>query len=160
MQKFQSHKVVEAAKITGVESFFQDLSGPTLLISLDGEDDPVRLSQKMFQRQADDGTNIVGGYLVRYADGYTSWSPAAAFEEGYTPVPKFDEVAGPSASEVVKVYDLGLDEFRPITQADWDRAAAFIQHYGKMIMAVRAFYAVLQDARLSAYPGAVARPLD
>lgn len=28
----------------------------------------------------------VGGYFVQYADGYKSWSPAQAFEEGYTPV--------------------------------------------------------------------------
>ena len=27
-----------------------------------------------------------GGYFVRYKDGYTSWSPAEAFEEGYTRV--------------------------------------------------------------------------
>jgi hypothetical protein len=26
----------------------------------------------------------VGGYFVQYADGYKSFSPAAAFEEGYT----------------------------------------------------------------------------
>jgi hypothetical protein len=26
----------------------------------------------------------VGGYYVQYADGYKSWSPAQAFEEGYT----------------------------------------------------------------------------
>lgn len=26
----------------------------------------------------------VGGYFVRYADGYCSYSPAKAFEEGYT----------------------------------------------------------------------------
>jgi hypothetical protein len=26
----------------------------------------------------------VGGYYVVYADGYKSWSPAQAFEEGYT----------------------------------------------------------------------------
>jgi len=26
----------------------------------------------------------VGGYWVQYADGYQSFSPAAAFEEGYT----------------------------------------------------------------------------
>jgi hypothetical protein len=26
----------------------------------------------------------VGGYYVVYADGYKSWSPAEAFEEGYT----------------------------------------------------------------------------
>lgn len=28
----------------------------------------------------------IGGYYVVYADGYESWSPAAAFEEGYTRV--------------------------------------------------------------------------
>jgi len=28
----------------------------------------------------------VGGYYVVYADGYKSWSPAQAFEEGYTRV--------------------------------------------------------------------------
>lgn len=27
-----------------------------------------------------------GGYYVVYKDGYKSWSPAAAFESGYTPV--------------------------------------------------------------------------
>lgn len=28
----------------------------------------------------------VGGYFVRYNDGYESWSPAKAFEEGYRPI--------------------------------------------------------------------------
>jgi hypothetical protein len=28
----------------------------------------------------------VGGYYVVYADGYKSWSPAQAFDEGYTRV--------------------------------------------------------------------------
>ncbi len=28
----------------------------------------------------------VGGYWVRYADGYESFSPCEAFEEGYSPV--------------------------------------------------------------------------
>lgn len=27
---------------------------------------------------------VAGGYFVQYADGYTSFSPAQAFEEGYT----------------------------------------------------------------------------
>jgi hypothetical protein len=26
----------------------------------------------------------IGGYYVRYDDGYESWSPAATFEAGYT----------------------------------------------------------------------------
>jgi hypothetical protein len=29
-------------------------------------------------------TPSVGGYFVLYADGYRSWSPAAAFDAGYT----------------------------------------------------------------------------
>ena len=28
----------------------------------------------------------IGGYYVVYDDGYKSWSPAQAFEEGYTPL--------------------------------------------------------------------------
>lgn len=30
------------------------------------------------------GSPVVGDYYVKYADGYESWSPAAAFEEGYS----------------------------------------------------------------------------
>ena len=33
----------------------------------------------------------VGGYLVRYEDGYLSWTPAEPFESGYTLV---DETGG------------------------------------------------------------------
>ena len=29
---------------------------------------------------------VVGGYFVVYEDGYESFSPARAFEEGYTPI--------------------------------------------------------------------------
>ena len=32
------------------------------------------------------GQNPVGGYYVRYDDGFESWSPAQAFEEGYTKI--------------------------------------------------------------------------
>lgn len=30
---------------------------------------------------------VAGGYFVQYADGYKSFSPAKAFEEGYTRIP-------------------------------------------------------------------------
>jgi hypothetical protein len=29
---------------------------------------------------------VAGGYIVKYADGYLSFSPAQAFEEGYSPL--------------------------------------------------------------------------
>jgi hypothetical protein len=32
-------------------------------------------------------------YLIRYADGYLSWSPARAFEAGYRPLPSLRERA-------------------------------------------------------------------
>jgi hypothetical protein len=30
------------------------------------------------------GAPVIGGYYLLYDDGYESWSPAAAFENGYT----------------------------------------------------------------------------
>lgn len=36
----------------------------------------------------------VGGYFVAYADGYTSYSPAEAFESGYTLIPYVDPRCG------------------------------------------------------------------
>lgn len=30
------------------------------------------------------------GYYVRYVDGYESWSPTKAFDEGYSPWPPMD----------------------------------------------------------------------
>lgn len=43
--------------------------------------------------QKNDGPAPMGGgegYAVRYADGYTSWSPKNAFEEAYRPVDRLD----------------------------------------------------------------------
>ena len=37
------------------------------------------------RHKADDrgAASLIGGYFVQYADGYQSWSPAKAFEDGY-----------------------------------------------------------------------------
>lgn len=43
----------------------------------------VMVDEKLLVR-VPDGGNPVGGYYVQYADGFRSWSPAQAFEEGYT----------------------------------------------------------------------------
>jgi hypothetical protein len=36
------------------------------------------------------GAEAESGYAVKYADGYTSWSPKAAFEEAYRPLDHLD----------------------------------------------------------------------
>jgi hypothetical protein len=76
MQKFKSHKVVEAAKITDIRySVLDDKYDIAHIHGCQHVDHDWVLKHKP----------DVGGYIVVYPDGYTSYSPAAAFEEGYTP---------------------------------------------------------------------------
>jgi hypothetical protein len=49
--------------------------------------DPTVLVSKEYN---DKHAPEIGGYYVLYDDGYESWSPAAAFESGYTLVSKPD----------------------------------------------------------------------
>lgn len=51
----------------------------------------VRVDDTFFRARTPDNSRplrfpdeYIGGYLVQYEDGYLSWSPAAAFEAGYT----------------------------------------------------------------------------
>lgn len=79
MQKFQCHKIVEAGKILSV----LDLpSQPGTRLVLQGEKDTRAVTPEWVERHKPE----VGGYFVRYDDGYESYSPAQAFEQGYTPV--------------------------------------------------------------------------
>jgi plasmid stabilization system protein ParE len=78
LQKFKSHKVVEAMKIARIVP--PSPGKNTILVGADGgEIMVVPYYVDKHQPQA-------GGYYVRYEDGYESWSPAEAFESGYAPV--------------------------------------------------------------------------
>ena len=72
MKKYKCHKVVEAGKITGISrEFFSKL-----IIEDHG---PVEVGQVYMERH----NPYPGGYYVQYEDGYQSFSPAGAFENGY-----------------------------------------------------------------------------
>jgi hypothetical protein len=71
MRRYRSHKIVEADRIKDV-----DLENAAVL----GELDVYEVPSDFFAR----GVPEPGDYIVRYADGYLSWSPAIAFEAGYT----------------------------------------------------------------------------
>lgn len=82
LPRYRCHKVVQAAKITDVE-----LAGlMTARLILDGAEEGVVMKNMWVEKNSPgfDPKSLGGGYLVRYADGYESWSPADAFEEGYT----------------------------------------------------------------------------
>lgn len=90
LPRWQCHKVVEAFKIDDIRKKVRNivtdiemLSGAVLL----GFGYEVEVSGAYMQKHSPQ----LGGYYVRYEDGYESYSPAEAFESGYT---RIDEGAG------------------------------------------------------------------
>lgn len=74
---WKCHKTVAAFKITDTEALS---NGQVRLI---GEDPAC--SVVCDSAYVDKHRPQIGGYFVHYHDGYRSWSPAEAFEDGYTP---------------------------------------------------------------------------
>lgn len=85
--RYRSYKTVWALKIKNIEPLTTEASAT----------DTDKAAGAMIQSEEDgyapfyvDGVYMakhqpkVGGYYVVYSDGYKSWSPADAFEEGYT----------------------------------------------------------------------------
>jgi hypothetical protein len=75
LPRYRCHKEVWALKIKSIERdavtklAFEDPGYAALLVSYDWD-----------QKHKPEA----GGYYVVYADGYASYSPAKAFEDGYT----------------------------------------------------------------------------
>jgi len=79
MKKYQCHKIVEAAKIIRIQG--QPLApgwGSNYLHFEEGGG--ISVSSAWMEKHKP----LPGGWFVRYPDGYTSYSPPKAFEEGYT----------------------------------------------------------------------------
>lgn len=72
MPRYKCHKEVWALKI-------KDVSGCTITPDEEGYA-PFEVSQELYLRY----TPTAGDYYVVYADGYKLFSPAKAFEEGYS----------------------------------------------------------------------------
>ena len=83
MQRYKSHKIVEAGKIQRIHT----TSVPAPDGSWNAVIDFVEVGGWQYQVPdgfaARDKKPEIGDYLVRYEDGYLSWSPAKAFEDGY-----------------------------------------------------------------------------
>lgn len=86
MPKYECHKKVWAHKIKAIEYDRMPLLGEprgnaTITPAEDGYA-PFVVDELWAMKNRPQ----VGGYFVVYADGYRSYSPAAAFEDGYTKV--------------------------------------------------------------------------
>ena len=83
LPRWQSHKVVEADKIVEVSSREPSQSNGARIVWLLACGVRIHASDTLLNR-VPKGLPSLGGYYVRYEDGFESWSPARAFEEGYT----------------------------------------------------------------------------
>lgn len=76
---YKSHKTVRAAKITAFRPN-GDADMPDLLLGEIGG--IITMLPDWHQKHKPQ----IGGYFVQYDDGYQSFSPAKAFEDGYTAI--------------------------------------------------------------------------
>lgn len=88
MKKFKCHKIVEAALILSaiaVPKEEDEREVDHIDLILEGIKDPFAVSVDWAAKRSPQGEigNLVGGMLVRYEDGYQSWSPANVFAAGY-----------------------------------------------------------------------------
>ena len=86
MNRYQSHKIVEAARITEFNPF--DEEGKQRIYTVvfeDGTDETLNAGNgdRILKMANLAGTTVNGGWLVHYPDGYISWSPHEQFDEGY-----------------------------------------------------------------------------
>ena len=72
MPQYQCHKKVSALKI-------KEVAG-NLITPEEGGFEPFTVDDGFMEKNKPQ----VGGYYVVYEDGYQSYSPAKAFEDGYT----------------------------------------------------------------------------
>lgn len=79
MRRWKCHKIVEAETIRDIEPGWVDGGGPGSRIYLN-DGSVMCVGETFFARGA---TADHGDYLVRYEDGYLSWSPKKVFEDCY-----------------------------------------------------------------------------
>jgi hypothetical protein len=79
--QWRSHKIVRAGKVMAQQ--VEDTGEGIAILTVEdvnGAPCKVEVPDNFFAR----GAPSPGDYVVIYDDGYKSWSPAKAFEEGYT----------------------------------------------------------------------------
>lgn len=98
MPRYKSHKEVWALKLREVRpSIYQ---GAYALVFEDDQYAAVRVSEEWFASKKPEA----GGYYVVYpGDGYASYSPAKAFEEGYSLIAAKSQAAPAATADAAPV---------------------------------------------------------
>lgn len=123
LPKYKCRKEVQALKIADITMLS---TGGATITPTDDEYDPIMVS-KLYVRKHEP---VIGGYYVRYKDGYESFSPAEPFEEGYSqfnpdtdslPINQDDSIVITAriAHQINKAYCESIGDY---SQVDWSDA--------------------------------------
>lgn len=96
MPRYKSHKTVWALKILMIDPLPNPDPGNSAAMSYGAKITPAEEGYAPFDVDADYVTRRrpeAGGYFVVYEDGYQSFSPAKAFEEGYLSLDEMERIA-------------------------------------------------------------------
>jgi hypothetical protein len=94
MPRYKCHKEVHALKIEDIvfdhekRGPNEETDGSATITPAEERYAPFKVDSTFVRKHLMglQKNQIIGGYYVVYADGYKSFSPAAAFEEGYTKI--------------------------------------------------------------------------
>lgn len=87
LPQYKSHKIVHALKIHNLDLDAE--TGAAVITPAEDGYGPFGVDAEYMGKHKP----RIGGYYVVYEDGYKSWSPADAFEKGYTKIDGRDDVA-------------------------------------------------------------------
>lgn len=79
--RYKCHKEVQAARIKAITNNFRGIILQSMTLTFE---EPGAKPETVSAAWAERNDPRVGGYFVVYVDGYTSFSPGKAFEDGYT----------------------------------------------------------------------------
>ena len=113
MPQYECHKVVQAARIVGI-TVLDDQAGAQLHLDL-GKGKVTLVTASWYEKHKPS----IGGYYVHYLDGYTSYSPAEAFESGYSIV---SPDSGMSFGKAIKLMHNGYR----VARRGWNGKGMFI----------------------------------
>jgi len=80
LPQYKCHKIVGAAKVERVEVVREHPNRDAIFVLILEGGRTLNVQPHFYYEKC----VTVGGYIVRYEDGYWSFSPADAFEDGYS----------------------------------------------------------------------------
>lgn len=97
MPRYKSHKTVWALQIEKIEA---EGDGGAVLTPVEEGYAPFKVDVEYMDKHKPHE----GGYFVTYDDGYKSFSPAKAFEDGYEPIDEGEEEEEKEATETKRGF--------------------------------------------------------